>query len=97
MDEIFNLVLPELKPLISERLHFEDLATLDGSPMVCKDLALLAQNRSMEQIFVVDVLEYSEAVDQECIFYMQAQNYKCDFNYQNLEQIIITLVDNQDA
>ena len=78
MDQVYSLD-PEFLDIISHTLCFENLVYQDGYP--CKDLALLAENRTqnikceddeevqVSEIIVIDTLDSNECSDPHCVTY----------------------------
>ena len=79
MDKVYALS-PEFTDIISHTLCFEHLVYQDGYP--CKDLALLAENRTQSveatedeeapvcsEIIVIDTLESETGSDPMCVTY----------------------------
>jgi hypothetical protein len=85
MHQIYKLD-PEFEDIVSHTLCFEQLVYQDGYP--CKDLALLAENRTQNlevsedeeppacsEIIVIDTLDSNESSDPHCVTYFQGQPY----------------------
>jgi hypothetical protein len=97
MKKVF-LLDPEFADIISHTLCFEHLVYQDGYP--CKDLALLAENRTQNlepedddeapvcsEIIVIDTLDNESGSDPHCVTYFQGQPYEGQMAYSNVDYI----------
>ena len=95
INQIYALI-PNVHEIISHTLCYEDMffEIFDGG-FACKDISLLADNRSNCELIVVDVLDSQQSVDLNTVTYLTLSEYDGKVTYTNLDFLSKSLNDSE--